>query len=164
VDAEEEDVDLPPEPEPPEPEKFTANRLKDLWNEGLGPLGFPKVVKISPSRKTSFDARMNDDRARASPEWWREIIAKIGDSAFMRQAAQEKKAWLSFDWILNENNLVKVVEGKYSGRGVNDQPRASPMADADVYKRAANRDPDEILSEFFGENNDVIDAEVIGSG
>ena len=143
------------------PEKFTVSRLKDLWNQELLPLGFPAVVKISPSRERSFRARLKDDPARASPEWWAGVIAAVAGSEFMRQSALEKRAWLTIDWLLNEHNLVKVLEGKYSGgvairQGQNGRKRPEHL-----------RDPDEILRDFYGSMavplGDTIEAEARAS-
>jgi hypothetical protein len=112
-----------------------------LWNRELAPLGFPAVAKISPSRERHFRARLADDAARASPGWWEAVVAKVAASRFMRESAAQKKNWLCFDWLLNESNLVKVLEGKYDG-----DPRASPP---ETQRPAAGiPDPREIQRRF----------------
>jgi hypothetical protein len=145
-----------PKPDSEAVPTITVNGLKELWNEKLVPLGFPAVARISPAREKHFLARLADCAARASPGWWDRILAKIAASEFMRNSARDKKPWLCFDWILNEHNLVKVEEGKYSG-GLYDAnapqgPRLKPL-----------RDPDEILREFFGhglsQGSNTIDTE-----
>ena len=35
-------------------------------------------------------------------------------SDFLVTSAKEHARWLSFDWVLNESNLVKITEGKYN--------------------------------------------------
>ena len=42
----------------------------------------------------------------------------------MLKNAKNKANWLTFDWLLNENNLVKVQEGKYDNRP--DVPKREP--------------------------------------
>lgn len=84
-----------------------------LWNAELGPLGFPCVAKRTPAREKAFSARLAEQADRYKLEWWQERITQLGGSEFMRSSAQEKANWLTFDWLLNENNLVKVQEGKY---------------------------------------------------
>lgn len=98
-------------------ERATINVLLNdvccLWNAALGPLGFPQVSKITPARARAFSARVNELAARRELSWWRERITQLGASEFMRTSAKEKAGWLTLDWLLNENNLVKVTEGKY---------------------------------------------------
>lgn len=98
----------------------TFSQVAALWNERLGPLGFPRVSKSTPAREKAFHARLSEQVARRDLQWWRERIAQLAASDFMRSSAIEKANWLTFDWLLNENNLVKVVEGKY------DNGRAKP--------------------------------------
>lgn len=58
----------------------------------------------------------------------------------MRKSAAEKAPWLTFDWLLNETNLVKVAEGKY-GRVLN-LPRGQPPGQSmDEYMRELQKDP-----------------------
>ena len=58
----------------------------------------------------------------------------------MRKSAAEKSPWLTFDWLLNETNLVKVSEGKY-GRALN-LPRGQPPGQSmDEYLRELQKDP-----------------------
>ena len=98
-------------------ERATINVLLNdvccLWNAALGPLGFPQVSKITPARARAFRARLNDLAARRELAWWRDRIAQLAASEFMRTSAKEKAGWLTLDWLLNENNLVKVTEGRY---------------------------------------------------
>lgn len=65
-------------------------------------------------------------------------------SKFMREAVANNENWLTFDWILNEQNLVKIDEGKYNAHG----------GRKTTYESAADKDPDEILAEFFGKFDD----------
>ena len=61
----------------------------------------------------------------------------------MRKSAAERAPWLTFDWLLNETNLVKVTEGKYSHdlhlpRG---QPHGQVGQSMDEYLRELKKDP-----------------------
>ncbi len=77
------------------------------------------MSKITPARARAFSARLNDLTARRELSWWRDRIAQLAASPFMRDSASRKAGWLTLDWLLNESNLVKVEEGKYDGpRGV----------------------------------------------
>ena len=100
------------------------NDVCSIWNKELGPLGFPQVSKITPSRARAFSARLNDLAARRELSWWRDRIAQLAASEFMRNSARDKAGWLTLDWLLNENNLVKVTEGRYDS-----SRRAGPVCD-----------------------------------
>lgn len=103
-----------------------------LWNAELGPLGFPRIAKRTPAREKAFHARLAEQADRYKLEWWQERISQLGASEFMRSSAREKANWLTFDWLLNENNLVKVQEGKYDSNRVT-RPRSQPrMSLADM--------------------------------
>ncbi len=84
-----------------------------FWNDTLGPLGFFQVKKVTPARESAFKARVNAAAERKDPEWWQDVIARLALSDFMRDSAKKKANWLTFDWLLSENNIVKVLEGKY---------------------------------------------------
>ena len=129
---------IPEKPPNPEPEHAGLKSLIGLWNDRLGPLGFPTVMRTTDSRRKAFNARVREDKARASPGYWAHVITLMAESDFMRGEARAGKNWLNFDWLLNPNNLAKVEEGRYNRQR------------KDVYQDAAERDPDEILVEAFG--------------
>ena len=114
--------------------------VAELWNTELCPLGFPKVSKVTPDRRKHFKARLNAGAERRELAWWRDRIAAIAGSEFMCKSAEEKASWLTFDWLLNETNLVKVAEGKY-GNGLR-LPRGQPtQQNMDEYMRELKKDP-----------------------
>ena len=115
-------------PEPPDDGAVKVSEVVELWNTELCPLGFPKVSRVTPERRKHFKARLRDGVERRELAWWRDRIAAIAGSEFMRKSAAEKAQWLDFDWLLNETNLVKVAEGKY-GRVLN-LPRGQPTGQA----------------------------------
>ena len=95
---------------------ITLNQLLDLWNEILTPFNFPQALKATPSREKAFKARLNALKERNNADWWRGILNKLAASSFMLESAKNKANWLTLDWLLNENNLVKICEGKYDNR------------------------------------------------
>ena len=130
-------------PEPPKDGTVKVAEVVELWNSELCPLGFPKVSKVTPDRRKHFTARLRDGAERRELAWWRDRIAAIAGSEFMRKSAAEKSPWLTFDWLLNETNLVKVAEGKYSHdlhlpRG---QPSGQAGQSMGEYLRELQKDP-----------------------
>jgi hypothetical protein len=75
--------------------------------------GFPPVKKATPERARHFGARLNDDKHRHALAWWGEQFEYMSQSAFLCERAKAGAPWLNFDWILNEDNLVKIVERKF---------------------------------------------------
>ena len=124
----------------------TLSQVIEAWNGELGPLGFPRVAKGTPARERAFRARVAERVERRDLTWWRERIAQLAASPFMCQSAREKAGWLGLDWLLNEHNLVKVVEGKYDGERI---PRARDRP-PETYEEAVAR--------YRGEGS-VVDAE-----
>ena len=95
---------------------ITLKELLGLWNEILTPLNFPQALKATPAREKAFKARLNTLKERECVDWWRGILNKLAVSSFMLESAKNKANWLTLDWLLNENNLVKICEGKYDNR------------------------------------------------
>ena len=130
-------------PEPPDDGTVKVAEVAELWNAELCPLGFPRVSKITPDRRKHFKARLRDGAERRELAWWRDRIAAIAGSDFMRKSAVEKSPWLTFDWLLSETNLVKVTEGKY-GHGLNlsrGQLLKQGSQPMDEYLRELQKDP-----------------------
>ena len=95
-------------------ETATVEQVLSQWNLQLGMLGFPKVQKLTDRRKSGFVARIRASHERVSLAWWITLFDKIAASDFMRESATQKANWLTIDWVLlNEQNLMKVLEGKY---------------------------------------------------
>lgn len=138
-----EEAEAETSPNLPEDGAVKVSEVAELWNTELCPLGFPKVSKITPDRRKHFKARLNAGAERRELAWWRDRIAAIAGSEFMRKNAAEKAPWLTFDWLLNETNLVKVAEGKY-GHGLH-LPRGQPAGQSgqsmDEYMRELQKDP-----------------------
>ena len=83
------------------------------WNLILGTIGFPKVNKATHRRKITFQARLKASQERSSLAWWIALFGKIAASDFMCESAAQKANWLTIDWVLNEHNMMKILEGKY---------------------------------------------------
>ena len=129
-----ENLDKPEET--PEPEA-TLEWVFQQWNQQLGSLGFQKVSKVTPRRKSAFKARLRVSQERSSRAWWIALFDKMAASDFMRESAVQKANWLTIDWPLNETNLVKILEGKYD----NDRPRKARIHSNDGIKASDTTQP-----------------------
>ena len=82
-------------------------QLADQYNAICTSL--PKVVRLTDKRRRAV--RLIHDKGY-TPEQLDEAFRRAQASSFC--AGQNDRHWKAdFDWLLNENNLVKVLEGKY---------------------------------------------------
>jgi hypothetical protein len=98
---------------PPENEKgiTDARSLFDVWNEEARFL--PKAREINESRKRKIKTRLRE----RSLEEWRQIFRRMNASPFLRGESGNGTFRADLDWIIsNENNAVKVLEGRYDDR------------------------------------------------
>ena len=139
--------------------KITLNKLLNLWNEILSPLNFPQALKATPLREKSFKARLNALKEREKVDWWKNILQKLAASSFMLESAKNKANWLTFDWLLNENNLVKICEGKYDDR--KSSTKETPKNYDEALTRLGRKTPptfDEAMARY-GFNNNLVETE-----
>ena len=83
------------------------------WNLQLARLGFPQVLRSTARREAAFKARVNASQERIYLAWWVALFDKIAASDFMCESARQKANWLTLDWVLKEQNMMKILEGKY---------------------------------------------------
>lgn len=82
-------------------------QLADRYNAICTSL--PKVVRLTDKRRRAV--RLIHDKGY-TPEQLDEVFRKAQASSFC--TGQNDRHWKAdFDWLLNESNLVKVLEGKY---------------------------------------------------
>ena len=81
--------------------------LADLWNSTCTSL--PAIKTISGQREKHAQARITD--LTHEPDFWKDVFAKVESSDFLSGRSTDWKA--SFDWVMNPNNLTKILEGNY---------------------------------------------------
>lgn len=102
------------------------NKTKTKQNETKSPLppyeeiiksyndicrDLPKVASVSDKRRSAIAARLK----KYTPEQIAEVFRKAQESDFL--SGRNDKGWkCSFDWLMNENNMIKVLEGNYDNR------------------------------------------------
>ena len=102
----------------PEVEKSTEKEEETDWRKSVLQRwnaldGFPKVLKLSESRKTHLRARHQEPQFRDN---FAAIFKAMEESDFMR-GINERKWIADFDWIIsNDSNYIKVLEGKYKNK------------------------------------------------
>lgn len=107
--------------------------LIKIWNEFLTNKEFSKVKKTNPKRNKKIQNLWTKlDRSE-----WITVIQKINKSDFCRGIAKNSTGWVAnFDWLLQEDSYLKVLEGNYDNR----QPKQG--------QRGHLRDAETVASEF----------------
>lgn len=73
---------------------------------------FPRVVRLSDPRKRAIRARMK----AYSMEDFRKLFEAAEASSFLK--GENDRGWrATFDWLMNEQNMTKVLEGAYADTG-----------------------------------------------
>jgi len=97
-----------PEKESPVP----YSEIVEAYHEECPDL--PRVLKITTARKKHIKARYREYNNDLSV--FRELFRKAGTSLFLN--GENNRGWkANFDWLINEQNMAKVLEGKYNDRG-----------------------------------------------
>ena len=83
--------------------------IADMYNETC--ISFPKLTKLSENRKKAIRARLKtysiDDIKKA--------FEMAEESDFLKGA--NNRNWsANFDWLMNDNNLAKVLDGNYQNK------------------------------------------------
>ena len=90
------------------PSNVPYEEIKELYN-GICK-SFPKVIKVSENRKKAIRARWNEYKQDITV--FENLFSKAEASDFMK--GKNDKNWQpDFDWMMNQANMVKVLEGKY---------------------------------------------------
>lgn len=95
-------------------EGVPLRKIVDLYHEMLPEL--PKVKKFTDARKVMIVTRWREDKARQSPEWWRRYFRYVARKCPFLTGSSQNGWRADFDFLLNRNNMQKVIEGKYLGR------------------------------------------------
>ena len=99
-----------------------AENILDLYHKYLPML--PKVKKLTPQRISYINKRIDD----YSLQEVEAMLIKASKSDFLTGKSKDWKA--SFDWLMNPNNFLKVLEGNYSNKeGSNGQLRRDSAKD-----------------------------------
>lgn len=87
---------------------LTAHEVLEGWNELANTHGLASVRKLTDARRRKVLAQAK----RFSVPDWQTVFAKIAQSPFLK--GDNRQGWrCDFDFILSENNFVKILEGKY---------------------------------------------------
>lgn len=88
----------------------------DLYHHTLPSL--PKVIDWTPARASMLRTRWKEKPERQSLEWWKAFFESISESDFLMGRTNGNNGRKPFkadmEWIVRPQNMVKILEGKYS--------------------------------------------------
>lgn len=86
---------------------LTVDEFVEGWNSNAASLGLAQIRKLTPVRRRKVQAQIK----RFALDEWQSVFAKISQSPFL---LGQNGGWrCDFDFILSENNVLKILEGKY---------------------------------------------------
>ena len=105
---------------------LVAEELVRFWNENKG--GLPEIKTFTKTRKAKLTTRLKENP---------NFLADLKSALIKARASKFLLSWRpSVDWFMeNDNNIVKVLEGKYENRG---EKHGTPSASGNN-NRAGNR-------------------------
>lgn len=90
-------------------EDIDYQQIADMYNNTC--VSFPKLTKLSDKRKKAIKARLNT----YSLEDIQKVFTMAEQSDFLKGG--NNRNWsATFDWLMNDNNMVKVLDGNYANR------------------------------------------------
>lgn len=108
VDDAEEDIEEEKDKELDKEERVTCQQIVDLYHSICK--SFPSVRSLSDARKKAIKARLKN----YSLEDFKTVFEKAENSSFLKGEDGGWKA--SFDWLIKEANMLKVLEGNYADK------------------------------------------------
>jgi hypothetical protein len=92
----------------PEPEALAYAQMVLAWNDICGNKDLPKVIQLTEKRKKHMRARLKERPLKD----WISIFKKVAATPFL--TGQNDRGWKAdFDWVMNPDNVAKILEGKY---------------------------------------------------
>ena len=100
-----------------------------LWNEKATAKGLLVCSSLTPGRTTKCVQRLNETpKGRDAREYWAEVLDRLLEAPLCLGQKTDWKA--TFDWFIDPDNHVKLMEGAYVAK-----PQAAEESAAEVPAR-----------------------------
>mgnify|MGYP003301809429 CR=1 FL=1 len=90
-------------------EKVSCQQIADLYNDTC--VSFPRLKTLSDTRKKAIKARLRV----YSLDDFKTLFTKAEASDFLK-GSNERNWSASFDWLIKDSNMAKVLEGNYDNK------------------------------------------------
>lgn len=126
--ATDQDKEPPDDERPaPPPHHVPYEQVKNLYNEICTSL--PRCTAMSDARRKAIKARF---ASGYTLEDFRQLFTKAAASSFMRGA--NSRNWrATFDWLLKDANMAKVLDGNYDDHQAAVQEQAKPQRSSNPF-------------------------------
>lgn len=108
--ATEEDIEEDKELDIDKEKRVDCQQIADLYNSIC--TSFPKLRSLSDSRRKAIKARLNT----YSLEDFQTVFENAESSSFLK-GSNDRNWTATFDWLIKDTNMVKVLEGNYADKG-----------------------------------------------
>lgn len=117
-------------PEKPDAFSEQITTIRELYNSVCG--SYPRLVKMSESRKKAIRARL---RAGYTVDDFRRLFEMAESSDFLK--GRNRRNWsATFDWLIADANMAKVLDGNYRNQNSWDHSTNQPVREGrDGYDR-----------------------------
>ena len=89
-------------------------KIVNMYNDTC--VSFPKITKLSDSRKKTIKARMNT----YSYDDFQTLFSKAEASDFLK--GKNNRDWqANFDWLIKDSNMAKTLDGNYDNKSASKQ-------------------------------------------
>ncbi len=120
-------------------EYINYQQIADLYNDTC--VSFPRLTKLSDSRKKAIKARMKT----YSLEDFKKLFQMAEESSFLK--GENARNWsATFDWLIKDSNMAKVLDGNYQDKQqVETAPDTEHNSYYDIMEEYANlpKSPDD---------------------
>jgi predicted phage replisome organizer len=106
----EEDIEEDKELDIDKEKRVDCQQIADLYNSIC--TSFPKLRSLSDSRRKAIKARLNT----YSLEDFQTVFENAESSSFLK-GSNDRNWTATFDWLIKDTNMVKVLEGNYADNG-----------------------------------------------
>ncbi|HQH79061.1 MAG TPA: hypothetical protein PK535_08845 [Synergistaceae bacterium] len=114
--------------EPRNRKTIPYQEIVDAYHETLPML--PRIREMTDQRRKAIAARWGSSPERQNLEWWRQYYHAVAESGFL--LGENERGWVaSFDFLLREQKMVMVLEGRYRSRQRPRNPRLDDFPDMD---------------------------------
>ena len=100
----------------------------DVYNETC--VSLPSVQKLTDKRKRALKSITK----KFSVEDLKTVFKKAEESSFLN-GSSDKWSGATFDWLIKEDNIVKVLEGNYDDKGKYNNLHSKPSYDIEEYEK-----------------------------
>lgn len=98
--------------------QISYQEIADLYNDIC--ISFPRLTKLSEARKKAIRARCR----QYSTEDFKKLFEMAEGSSFLK-GANDRNWSASFDWLIADKNMAKVLDGNYKDKSGNKKPEQS---------------------------------------